>query len=153
MILEQLSKYKIHAIVVIFLIVIFFYFRKERLSARKKRGTESRKATIRKKNGKSKKQERKPKEPEKKGFLSRMFGTEKQQEDEDDQAEELYNLVHDDMVDMTMEEFEDIASEYGENDLFIELKQLYNDCEKKNKNVDDITVEDYAVILEKLKDD
>lgn len=151
MILEQLNKYKIHAVVIIFLIIIFFYFKKEKLSARKKRGAEPEKAPTRKKNNKSKKQQRKAKEPENKGFLSKMFGSEKQ--DDNDKAEELYNLVHDDMLEMTMEEFEDIAGDYGENDLFIELKQLYNDCEKKNKNIDDITVEDYEVILEKLQDD
>lgn len=151
MIIEQLNKYKIHAIVIIFLIVIFFYFRKEKLSTRKKRGAEKEKASSRKKNGKFKKPERKIKEPEKKGIFSKLFGSEKQ--NEQDKAEELYNLVHDDMMEMTVEEFEDIASDYGENDLFIELKQLYNDCENKNKNIDDITVEDYAVILEKLQDD
>lgn len=70
-------------------------------------------------------------------------------------AEDLYNLVHEQLAQgMSPAEFEEIAGDLANDFSFIELQQLYNQAIDKNMDpIHSITVNDYIKVLEKEEDD
>lgn len=74
-------------------------------------------------------------------------------EDEDirEDAEELYNLVHEGMCSgMQQSEFEQAVDDLADAFIFIELKQLYNQCSDKNMDPEKaITINDYIRVLKR----
>ena len=68
-------------------------------------------------------------------------------------AEELFNLVHDRMSSgMQSSEFTEITGELADNLTFIEIKQLYNDASNKEEDSSrSVTVDDYIEVLTKMK--
>lgn len=74
-------------------------------------------------------------------------------EDEDlrEDAEELYNLVHEGMCSgMQQSEFEQAVDDLADAFIFIELKQLYNQCIDKNMDPEKaITINDYIRVLKR----
>lgn len=69
-------------------------------------------------------------------------------------AQELFNLVHDRMVnDMKSEEFSQTAGNLADSLTYVELKQLYNDAKNKNQDASrSVTIEHYVNVLDKRKD-
>lgn len=74
-------------------------------------------------------------------------------EDQDlrEDADELYNLVHEGMCSgMQQAEFDEAVGDLANAFVFIELKQMYNQCIDKNMDPErSITVNDYIRILKK----
>jgi len=74
-------------------------------------------------------------------------------EDDDlhEDAEELYNLVHEGMcTGMQQSEFEQAVDDLADAFIFIELKQLYNQCIDKSMDPEKtISVNDYVRILKR----
>ncbi len=66
-------------------------------------------------------------------------------------AEELYNLVHDSLINgMELDDFQETVGDLANSFIYIELKQLYNSCLQRKMNpAETVTVEDYVKILEK----
>lgn len=64
-------------------------------------------------------------------------------------AEELFNLAHEGLAKgMQKSDFQQLVGDLADDYTFIELKQLYNNKRKNNKNpMDTITVVDYIKIL------
>jgi hypothetical protein len=68
-------------------------------------------------------------------------------------ARELYNLVHEDLAQgMQLDEFEDLAGDLaGDNpeEVYIDLKQLYNEAMDKNLDpAKSVTLDSYIEVLE-----
>lgn len=70
-----------------------------------------------------------------------------------DDAEELFNLVHDQMASgMQSGDFMEIAGDIADDLTFIEIKQLYNDATNKKEDPSHaVTVDDYIDVLKKMK--
>lgn len=131
------NKY-LYGLIIIVIIIIAFYYLKykkvEKINTKKD-----------KKKGKSgKKKNKKQKREKEESQMSINNDGSVSDEDVEDKAKELYELIHDDMAKgMTLEEFqkkvdEDLADELK----FLEIKQLYN-----TSDPDEITEEDYEKIL------
>ena len=78
------------------------------------------------------------------------------EEDEEEvyeDAEDLFNLVHDRMSnDMKVDEFIDVAGDIGDDLTFIELKQLYNNAANKDEDPSrSVRIDDYVEVLAKMK--
>jgi hypothetical protein len=67
-----------------------------------------------------------------------------------DDAEELYNLVHEEMCqNMQIEQFLEVSKDLADERVYIDLRQLYNSCaDSKIDPSDKITVEQYKKILD-----
>jgi hypothetical protein len=123
-------KYIVAIVILIIVLIIYFYKHRESLNTKTKTKSKS-KST----NKKSKK----------------LAGKKKKKEDDsDDAAQELYDLIHDDMSKgMTLEEFKTkVSDDLAEETAYIEIKQLYN-----TNDPDSVKPEDYEKILESLKED
>ena len=169
--LKYLQENKIAAVVVAIIIILILYFkfgRKEKASNKKDRGTSGKSRKSGKnvksgkngKNGKSKPSKRRsndeenPRERQTVNFHNDIDSESSDASEDDDlreDAEELYNLVHEDMCSgMQQSEFEQAVDDLADTFIFIELRQLYNQCIEKNMDPDrSITVEDYVKILKR----
>lgn len=76
-------------------------------------------------------------------------GEEREEDNINKDAEELYNIAHDGLCNgIQSEEFEELAGDLADTSVFIELKQLYNQCTQKGLDPSKtITVNDYVRIL------
>jgi flagellar biosynthesis/type III secretory pathway M-ring protein FliF/YscJ len=128
---ESIKENKISITIVILILILliwFFWFKKPNTKAKK----------TNKKSGKksSKKIEK------------------KEDEDEEDainkDAEEIFNLVHEGMCNgIRAAEFNELLGNLGDNDLYINLRQIYNNCKNKGGNPEkQITVDDYVKVLD-----
>jgi len=145
----MLNKYSALLIVLLILIIgYYFTSRKSEKNITKKKGTK--KSFRKKKKTKGKKSSRSS-ESEDAEDEDEADDSEENDENTDDDAEELYNLVHEPLCKgLQYEEFEEIVGDLAGSIVFIELKQLYNQC--ADKNVDPmrtITIQDYVRILKK----
>lgn len=130
-----LNKYTIAAIIIILLIVAYIFYRWYW-----NKDSKSKKSKKNKRSKKSHKKSRKEDDDE---------------EDENDKvhddAEALYNLIHTDMCNnMQQNDFEKVAGDLANAIIFIELRQMYNECNDRNLDpMRTITVEDYYRVLRK----
>lgn len=64
-------------------------------------------------------------------------------------AEELYNIAHEPLCSgIQSDEFEELVGDLADTSIFIELKQLYNQCKQKNLDPSKtITIDDYINIM------
>lgn len=151
----SLNKYTALVIILIFLIICYY-------------ATRGKKEFI-KKGGKSKKNKNKPKGKGSRSKPSRKNAPRSNDEEDDPiedvdestdgeeteedninkDAEELYNVVHDGLCNgIQNEEFEELAGDLADTSIFIELKQMYNQCTQKGLDPNKtITVNDYVRIL------
>lgn len=129
------------SILIILLCYYFFIFKVEKFTLKK-----SEKKTKNKKNIKNKKNSNK-KTKKIKNTSSEDDPEEEEAVNED--AENLYNLVHEDLCKgIQKEKFEEKVGELADSMVFIKLKQLYNKCADKNLDpMNIISVQDYIKIL------
>ena len=140
-------------LIVLFILLIGYYFTVKR----KENTTDKKKRKSKKKSSRRKKSSRKsPKS-------GQTDDSEETNDDDDDSvdeeqnisddAEELYSLTHEALCKgIQQEEFEEIVGDLADSIVFIELKQLYNQCTEKNMDpMRTITIEDYQRILKKEK--
>jgi hypothetical protein len=149
------TKYLIAAAVVVFVVLLYFYWKY------KKSEKVSDKKTSRAKNKKARKPTRrqsrsagKTRNTEEQNDLDDQNDQNDQNDpaDEDqDAAQELYNLVHDRMASgMQSDEFSEAVGDDYDNLTYIEIKQLYNDAKNKGQDpAQSITIDDYAAVLSK----
>jgi hypothetical protein len=150
----MINKYT--ALIIVFLILIIGYYvvvRKKEGLKKTKKTKKSKKTRKTKRNNRRKAQERRTQQDDEDTSEDEEDENEENVEDRKiaDDAEELYNLVHDALCKgIQHEEFEEIAGDIAGNIAFIDLKQLYNQClEKKMDPMRVITVQDYIRILKK----
>lgn len=171
--IKYLQENKTIAIVLVLVIVLVLYLkfgRKEKAGDRKKnsKNSKSRKSGKSGKSGKSRTSSNGRKKagatrrrasdeenpPQKRVNLHNdIDSSDSSSSSEDDDiradAQDLYNIVHDDMCSgMQQSEFEQAVDDLADAFVFIELRQLYNNCLEKNMDPDRaITVDDYVKIL------
>lgn len=147
------NKYTALIIILIFLLVCYYITTKKKNIFKKSNKTKNIKN---KSNSKSK-----SKKKSKKTRISNKIETEEDDEideetdeiDEDDNvnkdAEELYNLAHDGLCNgIKSEEFEELVGDLASTSVFIDLKQIYNQCTQKGLNPNStIKIEDYVRVL------
>ena len=149
------KNFKIAIVVVIVLVFIGLYLWK-----RKRENIKSSKSSKTKKSSKSTKTKKKIlKSPKKKVTFEDDYDDEDDESSEDldevDQnvrgdAEELFNLTHEGLAKgMQKSEFKALVGDLADDYTFIQLKQLYNDREKRNMDpLKSIDVTDYIKILQ-----
>lgn len=64
-------------------------------------------------------------------------------------AEQLYNLVHEGLSEGTLAapEFRDLAGNLADTSVYVELKQVYNQARANDQNPSQITVDQYVKVL------
>ncbi len=126
---------KLVAIILVILIVLAIVYYK---SSKSEKLTKKKKIIKKPKKAKKTKKVEEPADPE---------DPEEPEEDED-QAQELYNAVHENMVNgMSADEFKKVAPDHGATTYF-NLKQLYNNATSENKDpMNVVTVEQYRQVL------
>lgn len=126
---------KLVAIILVILIVLAIVYYK---SSKSEKLTKKKKVIKKPKKAKKTKKVEEPADPE---------DPEEPEEDED-QAQELYNAVHENMVNgMSADEFKKVAPDHGATTYF-NLKQLYNNATSENKDpMNVVTVEQYRQVL------
>jgi hypothetical protein len=170
-----LQQHKTLAIVVVLILVLLLYLRfsanarkekaltkkggrgKGKGTGRAGKGKGKEKATNKKKAGKAGKSGKASKTTKETGRASKSKDDDSDEsgsaEDDDlrEDAEELYNLVHEGMCSgMQQSEFEQAVDDLADAFVFIELKQIYRQCMDKNMDPERaITVDDYVRILKK----
>jgi hypothetical protein len=154
-----LNKYTAVVLVLIVLLAVYFVFfknKKEGATGKNKKGSK-------KNNSKKKKEKLKSGESKDDDSGGDNNGDDDNGDDNDDtsdkktskdiqeDAKELYGIVHEGLArGMKKEEFDDLAGDLADNFTFIELKQLYNQCiDKKMDPLKAITLQDYIRILKK----
>lgn len=162
---EVIKNNKGFAVIVMLIILLVLYLK----FGRKEKATGSKKTKKSGKKGKrehkapAKKGRRRPSDDEDPGdgpqesFSSQMdkddsdSSSESEDADLREDAEELYNYVHEGMCNgMQQSEFEELVDDLADSFHFIELKQLYNQCIDKNMDpAKTITVRDYINVLKK----
>jgi len=172
--LKLLQQNKTVAVIIILIIIIVLYLRfgrkevskKEKASNKdsRKSNRESRrgkeKATGKgnrksspKRNGRNKNHdEENPREKQTVDFHNDDDDSSSSEDDDlHEDAEELYNLVHEGMcTGMQQSEFEQAVDDLADAFIFIELKQLYNQCIDKSMDPEKtISVNDYVRILKR----
>jgi len=140
MVLLSINKYTALLIVLIILIIGYYFVGRGAKNTKK-----SKKKTKRTKRTKRRKIKRDDSQEDEES------SDEEESEDRDtqDDAEELYNLIHEALCkDIQHDEFEEIVGDLAGPMVFIQLKQLYNQCIEKNLDpMRTITVHDYTRIL------
>lgn len=147
-------------IIILILLIIFYvkYIRNPSKSANS--NSSNSKENLKRKNGKNNK-----KKPIKKP-VDTEDDDDTESEDEPDNnetakvdvkndAERLYNNIHDRMTNgMKKEEFLEVAGDMVDKYIYIELKQLYNDAKSKGMDPSKaISAKDYAKVLSDANDD
>lgn len=148
-----INKYAAVVVVIFILLVAYFVFGRSKGDAKKKKKKKTK--PTKSKTGRSKRSTSasKPKDDE----------DEDADEDEDcddgdtddkaieEDAKELFNMVHEGLArGMQQDEFLEAAGDLADNFIYIELKQLYNECnDKKMDPMKGVTLKDYIRILKK----
>jgi len=147
------NKYIAIIIVLIFLLICYYFIKPKSTKksgtvkkGKKKSGTKGRRPSRHgTKSGRTQKTEK----------LSEGENEDEEEEDEEEEdniykdAEDLYNKVHEGLCQgMSSEEFEELAQDLANASIYIELRQVYNQCKQKgldpNKSV---KIEDYVNII------
>jgi hypothetical protein len=143
----MLNKYTALLIVLFILIIGYYFISRNNEAIINKKKKKPRKNSSRRKNSK-------------KRIIQQEEDDDDDDEDDDsptedkntnDDAEELYNLVHEPLCKgLQVDEFEEIVGDLAGPIVFIELKQLYNQCTEKNMDpMRTVTLQDYVRILKK----
>lgn len=130
-------------VVVLLLIIVYFWRAKKTEKSSNKKGKKSVKKTLKKKISKAK-----PKSsPKTESAKDRDDDVEESEdEDEEDNVQELYNMIHENMVrGMTADEFKKVAGEYGNSMTYLNLKQLYNKAGDESEKA--VTISQYRTVL------
>jgi FtsZ-interacting cell division protein ZipA len=139
------TKYMVGVVIVICLLVLYIWW-KTKKTERATAGVAKKKATRSKmKPRKSKSARARPTE------AVRSNETEEPDDEDQDSAQELYNLVHDRMSSgMQSDEFIEAVGDDYDNLTYIEIKQLYNDAKNRGQDPSEVvTIDEYASVLNK----
>src|ERR1700678_4047906 len=129
-----LNKYTAFVIIFIIILVVYDYKKKYIKNIVKKKSS--------KKGGKSK-------SVKKSVRFQKKEEDDEPEDDADADAEELYNLAHDRLcTNISSEEFDELTGDLANATIYIELRQLYNQCNQKGLDPNKtIKVKDYIKIL------
>lgn len=133
--LPEVSPKLVAVILVILIVLAVVYYKSSKAEKLTKKKKVIKKPKKVKKTKKVEEPDPDPEEPE-------------EPEEDEDQAQELYNAVHENMVNgMSADEFKKVAPDHGATTYF-NLKQLYNNATSENKDpMNVVTVEQYRQVL------
>jgi len=137
-----LNKYTAFVIIFIIILVVYYYKKKYIKNIVKKKSS--------KKGGKSKSVKKSVRFQKKEEDDEPEDDADADDDDDIDRdAEELYNLAHDRLcTNISSEEFDELTGDLANATIYIELRQLYNQCNQKGLDPNKtIKVKDYIKIL------
>jgi len=146
-------KYQFPIIIVLIILILAIFIYKRRSGKKSKGKEKARGGRGNKRGGRSRGRGGRGRSSENNSNRDDEDDDEEEEPDLVEDARELFGLVHDDLAQgMQLDEFEDLAGDLaGENpeEVYIELKQLYNSAMDDNKDPSkSVSLDDYIEVLE-----